>query len=111
MKSCQCGKAACVKRAHISCVHRVLPAPSVSHPGTPAPRLPVVLCGSFIPSVQTPSIPGASTLARSKTAVDSTAHGTPDSQAEGSSDESPGPIKLADSLAAVESPTDPTDTN
>ena len=44
MKNCQCGNSKCDKRAHMSCVNRIQPGPSVSHPGTPAPRLPVVLC-------------------------------------------------------------------
>jgi hypothetical protein len=47
MKSCQCGKQQCQCRAHMSCVaNRIIPpGPSVSHPGTPAPVLPLVLCG------------------------------------------------------------------
>jgi hypothetical protein len=44
MKSCQCGQSGCDKRAHITCASRINPGPSVSHPGTPAPRLPLVLC-------------------------------------------------------------------
>jgi hypothetical protein len=44
MKSCQCGQSDCAKRAHIHCASRIHPGPSVSHPGTPAPRLPLVLC-------------------------------------------------------------------
>jgi hypothetical protein len=44
MKSCQCGQSDCAKRAHIHCASRINPGPSVSHPGTPAPRLPLVLC-------------------------------------------------------------------
>jgi hypothetical protein len=44
MKPCQCGNKACTKKAHLSCVNRIQPGPSVSHPGTPAPQLPVVLC-------------------------------------------------------------------
>lgn len=44
MKSCQCGKSGCDQRAHITCASRINPGPSVSHPGTPAPRLPLVLC-------------------------------------------------------------------
>lgn len=46
MKSCQCGHADCDKRAHIHCAQRIQPAVSVSHPGTPAPRLPMVLCSN-----------------------------------------------------------------
>lgn len=44
MKSCQCGKADCKKRAHASCIAGSKALPSVSHPGTPAPRLPCILC-------------------------------------------------------------------
>ena len=50
MKSCQCGDPSCKKRAHMSCVNRIQPGPSVSHPGTPAPRLPVVLCQTIVPA-------------------------------------------------------------
>lgn len=46
MKACQCGKPLCNKRAHVSCANRIQPGPSVSHPGTPAPRLPIVLCAA-----------------------------------------------------------------
>lgn len=42
MKSCPCGE--CQKRAHFMCVKQVTAPPSVSHPGTPAAPLPVVLC-------------------------------------------------------------------
>lgn len=46
MKNCQCGDGSCRKRAHWNCVKGSgAPGPSVSHPGTPAPPLPVVLCG------------------------------------------------------------------
>ena len=45
-KKCQCGKAGCTVRAHVSCVNKIRPGPSVSHPGTPAPQLPIVLCAS-----------------------------------------------------------------
>jgi predicted nucleic acid-binding Zn-ribbon protein len=45
MKSCQCGNPSCDKRAHASCIAGKNPLPaSVSHPGTPAPRLPCILC-------------------------------------------------------------------
>lgn len=44
MKPCQCGMPDCDKRAHLSCVNQIHPGPSVSHPGTPAAKLPVVLC-------------------------------------------------------------------
>jgi chromosome segregation ATPase len=47
MKSCQCGKPTCEKRAHATCLaSSKLTLPSVSHPGTPAPRVPVLLCGT-----------------------------------------------------------------
>jgi hypothetical protein len=42
MKSCPCGN--CQERAHMSCVKQVTAPPSVSHPGTPASPVPVVLC-------------------------------------------------------------------
>ena len=49
MKDCQCGKDACGLQAHVSCLigsnHH--PTPSVSHPGTPAPTLPLILCGGI----------------------------------------------------------------
>jgi hypothetical protein len=46
MKNCQCGTDDCHKRAHVACANRIQPGPSVSHPGTPAPRLPLVLCAN-----------------------------------------------------------------
>lgn len=47
MKSCQCDKPSCQLRAHSSCIAKSkLAGPSVSHPGTPALRPPVLLCGS-----------------------------------------------------------------
>lgn len=46
MNRCQCGKADCNKRVHMTCANRVQPSISVSHPGTPAPPLPLVLCGN-----------------------------------------------------------------
>jgi hypothetical protein len=42
MKSCPCGH--CQERGHIMCVKQVTAPPSVSHPGTPASPVPVVLC-------------------------------------------------------------------
>jgi DNA repair exonuclease SbcCD ATPase subunit len=46
MKTCPCGQPECPKRAHVLCAAS-RPAPiSVSHPGTPAPVLPLVLCGA-----------------------------------------------------------------
>lgn len=46
MKSCQCGNPLCDKRAHASCISGKNPLPSVSHPGTPAPALPTILCNN-----------------------------------------------------------------
>lgn len=44
-KRCQCGNDDCQARAHSHCASQVVAAcPSVSHPGTPAPRLALVLC-------------------------------------------------------------------
>lgn len=49
MRDCQCGKDTCDLQAHVSCLigsnHH--PTPSVSHPGTPAPTLPLILCGGI----------------------------------------------------------------
>ena len=49
MRDCQCGKDTCDLQAHVSCLigsnHH--PTPSVSHPGTPAPALPLILCGGL----------------------------------------------------------------
>ena len=53
MKSCQCGKSYCDKRAHLTCVNQINPGPSVSHPGTPAPKLPIVLCSGGLASIIT----------------------------------------------------------
>jgi len=44
MKSCQCGRPVCDKRAHALCITGKNPLPSVSYPGMPAPLLPCVLC-------------------------------------------------------------------
>ena len=51
MKMCQCGRPnTCHKKAHSHCCKLFAPAgPSVSHPGTPAPKLPIVLCGDHVP--------------------------------------------------------------
>jgi chromosome segregation ATPase len=47
MKTCQCGKPNCDKRAHSTCLAGVKSSMmSISHPGTPSPRLPVILCNS-----------------------------------------------------------------
>lgn len=48
MKTCQCGVKDCRIKAHANCVKLSAPGPSVSHPCTPAPKLPVVLCGSVM---------------------------------------------------------------
>ena len=53
MKSCQCGRADCDKRAHLTCANRINPGPSVSHPGTPAARLPIVLCSGALAGIIT----------------------------------------------------------
>ena len=49
MRDCQCGKDTCGLQAHVSCLigsnHH--PTPSVSHPGTPSPALPLILCGGL----------------------------------------------------------------
>lgn len=58
MKKCQCGQKACTSRAHISCVNKITAGPSLSHPGTPAPPLPVILCSAAKASRK----PRASTL-------------------------------------------------
>jgi DNA repair exonuclease SbcCD ATPase subunit len=64
MKKCQCGKpGGCSSRAHATCVNKITAGPSVSHPGTPAPRLPVVLCSSAR-SFATAITPNPSTAAK-----------------------------------------------
>jgi len=52
MKACQCGNPECKRRAHMICVNRINPGPSVAHPGTPAPRLPTVLCAGPLATVR-----------------------------------------------------------
>jgi myosin heavy subunit len=47
MRSCQCGQKKCDKRAHATCLskYKVGNIPScVSHPGTPLPHMPLILC-------------------------------------------------------------------
>uniref|UniRef100_A0A7S4N8J5 Uncharacterized protein n=1 Tax=Odontella aurita TaxID=265563 RepID=A0A7S4N8J5_9STRA len=46
MRQCQCGRESCDLSAHASCLigSRHHPTPSISHPGTPAPTLPLILC-------------------------------------------------------------------
>jgi len=47
-KSCQCGRDDCNKWAHASCIlNRKSVSSCVSHPGTPAPQLPIILCGGI----------------------------------------------------------------
>lgn len=49
MRKCQCGDKNCAIRAHSVCVQRITmqnTSTSVSHPGTPAPKLPVILCSN-----------------------------------------------------------------
>jgi len=55
MKTCQCGKD-CQKRVHVNCAHRIQPGYSVAHPGTPGPRLPLVLCGPVISTSAMPPL-------------------------------------------------------
>lgn len=43
MKTCQCGKPNCDKRAHSTCLGKSK-GRSLSHPGSPSPCLPIVLC-------------------------------------------------------------------
>jgi DNA repair exonuclease SbcCD ATPase subunit len=51
MKSCQCGRRECDKRAHLTCANQIPPGPSVSHPGTPAAKLPIVLCSGALAGI------------------------------------------------------------
>lgn len=45
IKSCQCGKDDCYKWAHATCLlYRKSVSTCISHPGTPAPPLPTILC-------------------------------------------------------------------
>ncbi len=45
VKSCQCGKEDCHKWAHATCLlYRKSVSSCISHPGTPAPPLPTILC-------------------------------------------------------------------
>ncbi|KAL7489040.1 hypothetical protein ACHAW6_014625 [Cyclotella cf. meneghiniana] len=50
MKSCQCGKNSCDKRAHAACLAKYKVgniSSCVSHPGTPLPPMPLVLCNGL----------------------------------------------------------------
>lgn len=67
MKTCQCGNSSCTMRAHITCVNRIQPSTSVSHPGTPAQRLPVVLCGYIHKTPLANRTPHSSVLASRST--------------------------------------------
>jgi len=44
VKYCQCGKASCNKWAHRTCLLNRKSVSSVSHPGSPMPNLPTILC-------------------------------------------------------------------
>ena len=44
VKYCQCGKASCNKWAHRTCLLNRKSVSSVSHPGSPMPSLPTILC-------------------------------------------------------------------
>jgi len=44
MKSCQCGKSICNKRAHAACIASRKSSKFVSYPGTPSPAMPTILC-------------------------------------------------------------------
>ena len=50
MKSCQCGKNSCDKRAHATCLAKYKVgniSSCVSHPGTPLPPMPLILCNGL----------------------------------------------------------------
>ena len=55
MKTCQCGATTCHRKAHANCIKLscLTPGLSVAHPGTPAPKLPVVLCDSVLRNIRT----------------------------------------------------------
>jgi hypothetical protein len=46
MRSCQCGQTSCDKRAHATCLakYKIANVGCVSHPGTPIPQMPLILC-------------------------------------------------------------------
>ena len=44
VKYCQCGKASCNKWAHRTCLMNRKSVSSVSHPGSPMPNMPTILC-------------------------------------------------------------------
>ncbi|KAL7465010.1 hypothetical protein ACHAXS_005342 [Conticribra weissflogii] len=44
MKSCQCDKSSCTKRAHVACIACRKASKFVSYPGTPSPATPTILC-------------------------------------------------------------------
>lgn len=50
MKSCQCGQKSCDKRAHSTCLSKYKVgniSSCVSHPGTPLPPMPLILCSGI----------------------------------------------------------------
>lgn len=50
MKSCQCGQQTCEKRAHATCLSKYKVgniSSCVSHPGTPLPPMPLILCAGL----------------------------------------------------------------
>ena len=59
MKACECGRPICNRQAHLICAQKINPGPSVAHPGTPAPRLPTVLCsgGTLYCTAPAPILP------------------------------------------------------
>jgi hypothetical protein len=60
MKACECGNPDCRHHVHTACAHRIRPAPSLSYPGTPAPRLPLVFCAPLTKPAGAPAA-GATT--------------------------------------------------
>jgi hypothetical protein len=47
MKVCQCNQPTCNHKIHMNCIKLLSitqPSPSLSHPGTPAPKVPIILC-------------------------------------------------------------------
>ena len=52
MRKCQCGSNDCNLRAHATCAARKNPGHSVSHPGTPGAKLPLILCAGPLAAFQ-----------------------------------------------------------
>lgn len=48
MVPCECGNSDCRLSCHTACAAQIRPAPSLSFPGTPAPRLPLILCSNGV---------------------------------------------------------------